>query len=127
MANAKRINPWSIAYLMEKRPHSMRYFYEIVPPKEFRDLNTRYRIFKVIAPDKISTASYAADLAMEYYYTGKLQLARNLAKTAFLTNPKSEKTYLTYYKVFGHIPRPTLKTFCQFYNEKEQKNDQTQK
>ena len=127
MASVKRIKARSIAYLMEKRPHSMRYFYEIVPPKEFRDLNIRYRVFKVIPPDKISTASYAADLAMEYYYKNKIKLARNLARTAFLTNPKSEKTYLTYYKIFGHIPRPTLKTFCQFYNEKENKNDQTQK
>ncbi len=119
MANAKKINPRSIAYTMEKRPRSMRYFYEIAPPGEFKDINIRYRVFKVIPPGRISTASYAADLAMEYYYTNKSQLARNLAKAAFLTNPKSEKTYLTYYKIFGHIPQPTLKTFCQFYNKKE--------
>lgn len=121
MANAKKIKTKSIAYLMEVRPHSMRYFYEIIPPREFKGLTNRYRVFKVIPPDKIATASYAADLAMEYYYANKLKLARNLARTAFLTNPKSQKTYLTYYKIFGDIPKPVLKTFCEFYNEKETK------
>jgi Q-cell neuroblast polarisation len=119
MANAKRIKTKSVAYLMEGYPRSMRYFYEIVPPKEFKKLNIRYRIFKVIPPDKRSTASYAADLAMEYYYAGKLKLARKLARAAFFTNPKSKKTYLAFYKIIGHIPKPTLKTFCKFYKQQE--------
>lgn len=118
MANAKKIKTKSIAYLMEGYPHSMRYFYEIIPPKEFKNLNRRYRIFKVIPPNRRATASYAADLAMEYYYTDKHKLARNLARAAFLTNPKSKKTYLTFYKIIGHIPKPTLKTFCEFSKHK---------
>ena len=114
MANAKRIKTKSIAYLMEAYPRSMRYFYEMIPPKEFKDLSRRYRIFKVIHPDKRATASYAAELAMKYYYEGKHDLARKLAQTAFFTNPKSKKTYLAYYKIFGHIPKSTLENFCKF-------------
>jgi hypothetical protein len=114
MANAKRIKTKSIAYLMEVYPRSMRYFYEIIPPKEFKLLNRRYRVFKLINPSRRATASYAADLAMEYYYSDKHELARKLAKTAFYTNPKSKKTYLAFYKTMGHIPKSTLKTFCEF-------------
>ncbi len=115
MANAKKIETKSIAYLMDCHPRSMRFFYEIVPPDEFKVLSNCYRIFKVIRPDKRRTASYAADLALEYYHVGKLELAQKLAKTAFLTNPKSKKTYLAYYRVMGRIPKPTLATFCKFF------------
>ncbi|MFA6715010.1 MAG: hypothetical protein WCS27_06515, partial [Victivallaceae bacterium] len=118
MANAKKIKTKCIAYLMEGHPRRMRYFYEVIPPVGLKDLNKRYRLFKVIPPEKRSTASYAADLALEYYYTGKRTLAEHLAETAFYTNPKSQKTYLTYYKIIGHIPRPGLKTFCNFYKHK---------
>lgn len=121
MANAKRIKTKSIANLMENHPRSMRYFYEIVPPKEFKNLTRCYRVFKVIPPDKRATASYAADLAMEYYNTDNIELAQKLAKIAFFTNPKSKKTYLAYYKTMGHIPQPTLKAFCKFFNKQETK------
>jgi hypothetical protein len=118
MADAKRIRRGCVAFLMEGYPRSMRYFYELIPPKDLKDINKRYRVFKVIPPDKQATASYAAELALDYYYTGKTELARKLARTAFLTNPKTKKTYLSYYKVFGHIPKPTLKTFCRFIKDK---------
>lgn len=121
MADAKRIRRRCVAFLMEGYPRSMRYFYELVPPKELNDINKRYRVFKVIRPDKQATASYAAELALDYYYTGKTKLAQKLARTAFLTNPKTKKTYLSYYKVFGHIPQPTLKTFCRFIKDKDNK------
>lgn len=114
MANAKRIKTKSIAYLMEVYPRSMRYFYEMIPPAESKDLSRCYRIFKVIPPDKRATASYAAELAMEYYHKGKYELAKKLARTAFYTNPKSKKTYLAYYTIFGHIPKSTLENFCKF-------------
>jgi hypothetical protein len=116
MADAKRIKTKSIAYRMERYPRSMRFFYEIVPPKEFSDINKRYRIYKVIYPQNIETASYAADLALEYYYTGRKKLAYKLAESAFLTNPKSKKTYLTYYKITGKIPRPGLADFSKISN-----------
>jgi hypothetical protein len=127
MANAKKIKTKCIAFLMEGYPRRMRYFYEIIPPAELKDLNKRYRLFKVIPPERLPTASYAAELAREYYYTGKRKLARHLAETAFLTNPKSQKTYLTYYKVIGHIPNPDLKTFCNFFKHKEIPNKRSTK
>jgi Q-cell neuroblast polarisation len=119
MANAKKIKSTSIVNLMENYPRSMRYFYEVSPPDNLKNLNRCYRIFKVINPDKRATASYAAELAKEYYYTDKHKLARKLARIAFLTNPKSKKTYLAYYKIIGHIPKPTLKTFCKFSNNRK--------
>lgn len=119
MANAKKIETRCIAFLMEACPRRMHYFYEIIPPDELKDLNRRYRLFKVIPPERRATASYAADLAFEYYYAGKRKLAERLAETAFLTNPKSQKTYLAYYEVIGDIPRPDLKTFCNFFKHKE--------
>jgi len=123
MANAKRIKTKSIAYLMEGHPRSLRYFYEIDPPKELKSLSKRYRVFKVIHPNKRATASYAAELAMEYYYAGKHKLARRLARLAFFTNPNSKKTYLAFYKNMGHIPSRTLKDFCKYSNDKDIKND----
>ncbi|MDD5697975.1 MAG: hypothetical protein PHH77_05105 [Victivallaceae bacterium] len=112
MADAKRIKTKSPAYLMDCRPRSMQFFYEIAPPPEFRILNNRYRVYQVIRPEHRPTARYAADLALEYYYAGRLKLARKAAATAFLLNPKSQRAYLVYYQIFGDIPRPTLADFC---------------
>ena len=83
MANAKRIKTKSLAYLMEGYPLTLRYFYEIIPPKEFKELSRRYRVFKVIQPTRRAAASYAASLALEYYHAGRFKLARKLAKNSF--------------------------------------------
>ncbi|MCP3965797.1 MAG: hypothetical protein GY750_18575 [Lentisphaerae bacterium] len=112
MAAAKKLNFNSCAFMMEKYPDRLKYFYHIKPPKEFKTLENRYRIFKFISPEKKKIARFSAELAVLYLKQGKTILAKKLARAAYFTDQTSEQTYLAYYKAFKKIPKVKLHDFC---------------
>ncbi|MFA7230070.1 MAG: hypothetical protein WC071_02255, partial [Victivallaceae bacterium] len=111
MAAAAALNPTAPAFKMDTKPQKMTFFYELPVPPEYRDANLQYRVFKTVFPSKRKTAADTAELAIDYLKQGNLPLARKLARAAYLTDPVSEKTYLTYYKVFRDIPSATLQDY----------------
>jgi hypothetical protein len=108
MAAAKTINKNAVASIMDTKPNQLNYFYAVAPPAEYKDLSRRYIVFKFISPRKKILARDTAELAKHYWENGNIPLAEKLATAAYITDPTSQQTYLTYYKVFQRIPNFSL-------------------
>ena len=54
MAAAMKVNKNAPAYLMKSNPDSLKYFYRVPPPKEFKAITNRYVVFRFVTPGIIS-------------------------------------------------------------------------
>ncbi len=112
MAAANVVPATSAAYLLDTNALRMKNFYEISTPRSYR-FHQKFRVFRFIKPADVERSRITAELALEAWEEGRYELARKLARAAYLLNPNSEDAYLVYYKVFDRVPLPSIKDFLE--------------
>ncbi len=105
MANAKKLRPDSVAWLMDRNQQRLRHFFPVSPPIKMPDISTRYQVFRFITPQQKTQAACSAELALQSLREGKRELAARLALAAWRIDPLSPATYLAYYKAYGTPPK----------------------
>jgi len=105
MAAAKKVEKQAPAYMMDKHPDSMKYFYRL------GDARGRYVVFRFINPGNHLKAKKLAEMAIYYYKQNRLDLARKLARAAYLLAPNSKNAYIAWFHIFGTVPNPKIGDF----------------
>ena len=104
IAGAKTIKPDSPANLMCYRPDTLRWFYRIDPPQEYRYINGVYSVFRVIRPLDRIRAENLCRAAGRLYRSGRRTTAVRMISSAFLLDPVSEPIRMNYFNMTGKLP-----------------------
>ncbi|MDD3118154.1 MAG: hypothetical protein PHQ27_03165 [Victivallales bacterium] len=121
IADAKKIKRYAPAWIMEKHPGTMRYFHPVPPPPGMEYISKSYYVFRFVSDEQRRKAEKSAELAQYFYYSGKIALARKMARAAYAMAPNLDRSYLAYYKVFGKIPNDSLIYLGQMQREATEK------
>ncbi len=112
-ANAPSLEPNCPARLMHEASSvkKLRYFHEVAPPEQFRALERRYRVFKVVSDDNsVDSARWALD-GREFLKKGNFDMARRLAKAAVYADPNNYSARLFYAEIYGEAAKIRLRGF----------------